>query len=66
MRKGKLEERECLHCLATGKSISSNLWFMVAVERPYANLWFHRECYKSYTEDELIQFLSNNYKIWYN
>jgi len=60
------KNRECLHCLITKKDIKSDLWYMVALEKPYTNLWFHRECYKLYTEEELKEFLVENYKIWYN
>lgn len=59
-------KRECLHCKTKKRKLKSDTWFMVAIDRPYANLWFHRKCYKRYSQEELVLFLSNNVDLWYN
>lgn len=59
------QNRKCLHCQVNKKILDSDLWFMVAIDKPYANLWFHRECYKLYNREELVDFLIKNIKYWY-
>jgi hypothetical protein len=70
-RKGTLgrTERYCLYCLSKGKSkeeseIILGDYQMVAIERPYINLWFHKECYKNI--NNILLFLQENKDLWYN
>ena len=39
--------------------------FMLGIDKPYINVWFHRACYKS-VESDLLLFLQKNIKKWYN
>lgn len=40
---------------------------MVALERPYANLFFHKECYNILGNyDELIKFINENFDCIFN
>jgi hypothetical protein len=70
-RKGSLgrTKRYCLYCLSKGKSkeeseIILDNYQMVAIERPYINLWFHGECYRDIKH--LPLFLQENKDLWYN
>lgn len=39
-------------------------YFMYPLDRPYANLFFHRACYKE-VEQNIVEFLAQNQKILY-
>ena len=57
--------KECLWCKINPPKRKINDHFMlVALDRPYINLWFHRKCYSRLNEEELIAFLNETQKIW--
>jgi hypothetical protein len=40
---------------------------MVALDRPYVNLFFHRDCFINLENDgDLFAFLTKNTEKWYN
>ena len=42
---------------------------MVAIDKPYINLFFHRKCLEDIEEEydnNLSLYLTKNYEIWYN
>lgn len=39
--------------------------FMLALEKPYTNLWFHKSCYNA-IKSEIIVYLTENEKKVYN
>ena len=57
----------CIYCLSKGKTkkqsqIKSNNKKMIALDRPYINLSFHRKCYNKI--DNMEEFLKETYQIW--
>ena len=41
--------------------------FMLGIDRPYYNIWFHRNCFKSIPYgEELKLLLLNTVNLWYN
>jgi len=68
----RLREVSCTYCLVN-KSKNSIIkiidmdYRMVALERPYANLFFHKECYNILGNyDELIKFINENFDCIFN
>ena len=65
----KNDNRVCTYC---GEEINKDQKYtMLAVEHPYYNLFFHRECYKTLlfevkTWDGLVLYLSKTFEMWYN
>lgn len=59
--------RNCIYCLVTKKEKiniepKSIDYRMVAIERPYANLFFHTDCYNKFNSyDKLNEFIVNNF-----
>lgn len=58
----------CAECL---KDIGGTDYFMVAVEIPYSNVFFHKECYNKLLGevvdwDGLRVYLAENFETWYN
>jgi hypothetical protein len=44
-----------------------DLKFMLGIDRPYRNIWFHRSCFKSLVyPDDFPELLSLTVKLWYN
>lgn len=61
--------RYCLKCQVEGKSRKKSkiegMGKMVALDRPYINLWFHTDCFASIQSNkELVKFLTENEEIW--
>lgn len=42
-------------CLKCEKEIIKGEEFMIAVDRPYMNLWLHRKCFKTSDFSELVE-----------
>jgi len=59
MQNGKI----CPYCLE--KLTKESSYYMVSLEFPYMNLFFHIEHY-SLIKDDLFQFLTENVNNWYN
>jgi len=38
---------------------------MIAMDRPYKNVWIHRECYKKLGKQNVDSFLEENVDVWY-
>lgn len=53
----------CFKC--DKKILVADSRFMVAIEKPYGNLWFHRSCYNE-IKDNLEQYLLTNIELVYN
>jgi hypothetical protein len=50
----------CLQILANADEV-----YMVSLEKPYMNLFFHKDHYFA-IKDSLYQFLTENLNNWYN
>lgn len=51
MGKNKIENKLCIYCIKEEKSkkdskINKNEGRILALEKPYLNLWFHKKCLK--------------------
>lgn len=60
---------KCLYCIINNKKtaeINKNSldYYMIPVEVPYTNLFFHTDCLSKI--DNILIFLTENIKIWYN
>lgn len=55
------KELVCLYC---SKEIIKEDYSMVAVEKPYCNLFFHSDCIKKV--GDMLCFLTENLEKWYN
>lgn len=65
----KQKTKECIICLINKKPntiLNIYDYFLIALERPYMNLYAHKSCYKFMSESELLQLLSENMEICYN
>lgn len=51
---------ECFFCQAPIEEDDKK--FYLGIEKPYVNVLFHRECFKSMSIDDLLTFLKSNYK----
>lgn len=58
----------CVICLIKGKDVKIKTGdsFLVALEKPYMNLYAHKQCFKELSYAELLHILQENTKIWYN
>ena len=45
-------------CLMCNEELLFNDRFMLAVDRPYLNLWIHKECFKTHTYKDFIKKIS--------
>ena len=64
MKRKKKSGRVCVYCETKRKrKLNSDNWFMLGIERPYKNIWFHKECYKK-VESNLEDFLVDTYNYW--
>ena len=66
-KKKRYNIHHCLYCLNKGKTrtqarIKSGDKQMIALDRPYINLTFHRKCYNKIPDME--KFLKDTYKLW--
>ena len=59
-----MSKRECVVCKVNGYEKMNRDWFMLALERPYANLYVHLDCLYEITYDAMEEFLSKNYEKW--
>ena len=60
-------KKRCFHCEVNGKNnvkIIGIDYKMVAIERPYINLFFHKKCYENIENMEI--YLQKYFKVWYN
>lgn len=61
--------RMCIEC---GKEIKSSVPYkMLALEKPYKNIFLHLDCYNELMErvidwKGLELYLANNLEVWYN
>ena len=62
-KKTAKKPKECLYCKINNKKARDKQFVMVALDRPYKNLWFHRSCLVK-LGDGLNDFLIENRKIW--
>jgi hypothetical protein len=54
---------DCFYCK---KEIEEkDLKFMLAIEVPYCNLWFHRECYTVNVKPQEVLYLAQNSEMIY-
>lgn len=54
----------CFHCL---KKIIGIDYFMQALEKPYCNLFFHRDCLKEIEKNtDLVEYLTLKSELIYN
>lgn len=58
---GILSGAVCPMCLDV---VSIDDYYMVALEKPYLNLFFHRDCLKKV--EDMFCFLTENVDKWYN
>jgi len=64
-KKLKYIKKECFWCKVNPPKRKINDRFkIVALDRPYINLWFHHKCYSRLNEKELLAFLNETQKIW--
>jgi hypothetical protein len=62
-------KRECVYC---GKDCEADDYQMVAMERPYKNLFIHPVCMKELEKEYgeyptgMVLYLTKNTEIWYN
>ena len=52
---------ECFYCQKDIEIASKK--FMLAIERPYKNLWFHKDCYTLIKSEEIIYLYANIERI---
>lgn len=64
----RTNKKICILCLIEKKEEIDlgNDYFLLALEKPYMNLYCHKECYKSKSYDEIVQILAKNVNLWYN
>jgi hypothetical protein len=60
---------KCLYCLVNKEenpeiNKNSQDYQLIAIEKPYVNLFFHKECLNKI--ENIITFLTENTEIWYN
>lgn len=58
---------QCIHC--EKKLKKKEPYKMVALDKPYLNLFFHPECLSSIEKGDrnnLFVYLTKNHEIWYN
>lgn len=62
----KMTQKFCFKCFCEGtqKQVGSN-YFMFALDVPYANLFFHRDCFEN-IKHEISLFITQNEKSFYN
>lgn len=64
--------KDVLSCVECQKEVvPSTPYKMVALEKPYINLFFHRDCYNSVLLEiegweNLPVYLARNLEVWYN
>ena len=69
---GKSRESNCTYCLVNGiedfkiKIIDED-YRMVALERPYVNLFFHKGCYDKIGDyNGILEFINTNFNCIFN
>lgn len=50
-------------CPVCSKTINTDDKMMIGVDRPYVNIWFHKECVRMV---DINKFLSENWEMCYN
>lgn len=68
-KKGTKQKRYCVYCLHKGKSkrvaeVKTKDAYMIGLDRPYINLWFHKKC-KNKIKD-MYKFLMESQETWRN
>jgi len=58
-----MSKKECLYCKVNNKKSRDTKFRVVALDRPYINLWFHRACLVK-LKDTLNDFLIENREKW--
>ena len=67
MTKRTKKKKECIYCKVNNKKSRDKTFKMIALDRPYINLWIHASCLKKIGGyDDLDSFLQENREIWYN
>lgn len=66
-RKKTKQKKYCIYCLHEGKNkklseIKKDDAYMIGLDRPYINLWFHRKC-KNKIKD-MQKYLIKSKKTW--
>lgn len=65
-KKRKRSPKECIYCKVNKPKRKINgEFFMIAMDRPYKNVWIHRECYKKLGKQNVDSFLEENVDVWY-
>jgi len=49
-------------CLICGQEMSPGTYRMVAFDKPYLNIFIHKDCYANISQEEFI----NKVLLWYN
>lgn len=60
------KDRECVYCKYKNREQKNEKLVMIAIDRPYKNVWFHKSCLEEIGTKKLSKFLQDSIEIWYN